>query len=80
MFYAFFILLLVLMTSGQCQETAENWFNKGTALGILGNYDEAIMAFDEAIKLNPSFDDAWFNKGLTLDILRKYNESIAAYD
>jgi tetratricopeptide (TPR) repeat protein len=48
---ATFVLLLVMMTSAQCQQTAEDWYNKGIALNSQGQYDEAIQAFDEAIKL-----------------------------
>ena len=50
---AFFILLLVLMTSAQCQQTAEDWHNKGLALYNQGKYDEAMGAYDEAIRLVP---------------------------
>jgi len=40
--YAVFILLLALITSAKCQQTAEDWFNKGNALGKQGKYEEAI--------------------------------------
>ena len=43
--YAVFILLLALMTSAQCQQTAEDWFNKGNVLSDQGKYDEAIKAY-----------------------------------
>ena len=50
--YVAFVLLLVVMTSAQCQQTAEDWFRKGAALGGQGEYNDAINAYDEAIKLN----------------------------
>jgi tetratricopeptide (TPR) repeat protein len=59
--YAVFILLLALMTSAQCQQTAEDWLNKGVALASQGKYDEAIKAYDEAITA-----EDWLNKGLAL--------------
>ena len=74
------ILLLVLMTSAQCQQTAEDWFNKGLALGEQGKYDEAMEAFDEAISLNPNYALAWYNKGVVLDNQGKYGEAIQAYN
>ena len=61
-------------------ELARVWFNKGRDLDDLGEYDEAIEAYDEAIRLNPNYAKAWFNKGLSLDDLGKYDEAVKAYD
>jgi tetratricopeptide (TPR) repeat protein len=57
--YVAFILLLVLMTSAQCQRTAEEWSDKGMILAGQGKYAEAIEAYDEAIKLNPNLVGVW---------------------
>ena len=67
------------MTSAQCQQTAEDWFDKGYALDDHGKYDEAIEAYDEAIRLDPNVAPAWYNKGLALDELALYEEAISAY-
>ena len=64
--YVVFILMLVLITSAQCQQTAEDWTNKGNALSAQGKYNEAIKAFDEAIRLNPNDAVTWSNKGIAL--------------
>lgn len=32
-----------------------NWFEKGSALGISGKYQEAIDAFKQAIKIKPDY-------------------------
>lgn len=74
--YVVFILLSMLATSG-CQQTAEN---QGNALYRQGNYDEAIKAYDEVIKLDPTDADAWCNKGTALYHLGKYDEAIIALD
>jgi hypothetical protein len=40
--YAALILLLMLIASAQCQQTAEDWIQKGAALHQQVEYDEAI--------------------------------------
>ena len=76
--YAVFILLLALVTSAQSQQTATDWFNKGVDLYGQSKYDDAVKAYDEAIKINPKDDEAWSNKGVSLKEQGKYNESIEA--
>jgi tetratricopeptide (TPR) repeat protein len=39
---------------------------KGLALGEHGKYDEAIIAFNEAIRLDPNYANALYIKGLIL--------------
>jgi tetratricopeptide (TPR) repeat protein len=56
------------------------WYNKGVALGNQGQYDEAIQAFDEAIRLDPNDVRAWNDKGLALVKQGKYDEAIETYD
>jgi tetratricopeptide (TPR) repeat protein len=46
--------------------TAKEWLNKGNSLLDQGKYDEALQAFEEAIRLNPQFAEAWNSKGITL--------------
>jgi tetratricopeptide (TPR) repeat protein len=60
--------------------SAEVWFNKGFALHSLGRYDEAIKAYDEAIRLDPNLAGAWNNKGSALGKQGKYDEAIICYD
>jgi len=55
-FVKHFLGLMRLMTSAQCQQTADDWFNKGNALGKQGKYEGAINAYDEAIN---AWDEAW---------------------
>ncbi len=59
---------------------ARAWSNKGAALGILGKYEEAIVACDKAVEINPQFAEAWCNKGVALTILSRYEETTVAYD
>lgn len=34
-----------------------------------GNYTEAILAYDEAIRLDPELTAAWYNRGKILEAL-----------
>lgn len=43
-------------------------------------YNQAIQAYEEALKIDPDFAEAWNNKGYVLFSLQKYEEAIAAYD
>ena len=56
------------------------WDNKGLALYSHGEYDEAVKAYEEAIRLNPKDADAWIGKGSALGKQGKYDEVIKAYE
>jgi Flp pilus assembly protein TadD len=72
-------VLLLLTGQAYCQLTAANWAYKGAALENQGQYDAAIKAFDEAIKLDPNDAMAWNNKGAALEALGKTTEANAAF-
>jgi tetratricopeptide (TPR) repeat protein len=78
--YAVLILLLMLIASAHCQQTAEEWFTKGNALNSQGKYDIAIKAYDEAIRLDPKYAKAWNNKGIEFSHMGKYEDAIKCYD
>ncbi len=39
------------------------WSNKGYALDELGRTEEALLAFENATRLDPNYALAWHNKG-----------------
>ena len=78
--FAVFILLLALMTSAQCQQTAEDWYNKGIAYDEEGESDKAIDALDKAIELDPEYVDAWILRGDIFSSDEKYDDAVEAYD
>ena len=56
------------------------WNNKGIALQAQEKYDDAIKAYDEAIRLDKNSFRAWDNKGIALQAQGRYDEAIKAYD
>jgi tetratricopeptide (TPR) repeat protein len=68
-YVVFILLLLALMMSVQCQQTAKDFLDEGNGLGKQGKYDEAIKAYDEAIRLDPKNVYAWNKKGLALYLM-----------
>ncbi|GEM_PF-502147 len=88
-----FILILALITSAQCQMTAEDWVNKVLYHQNQDKYDEVIKAYDESIKdwenvisISPSDLSKWVIKGPGYDYIRHdnaikaYEDAIKAYD
>ena len=51
------------------------WYNKGISLYVLERYEESILYYDTAIKLNPKLSGAWHNKGGSLEKLGRDGEA-----
>lgn len=47
-------------------ETADAFYNKGNALAHLGKTEEAVAAYEQALKLDPEHEDARHNRDLLL--------------
>ena len=89
----FVLLLLALMTSAQCQQTAADWYNKGNDWSTKGDalrdqgmpdeatnaYDETLKAYDEALKLDPTNSTIWLAKGDALSS-RAGSNNMGKYD
>ncbi|MDX2050179.1 MAG: tetratricopeptide repeat protein, partial [Rickettsiaceae bacterium] len=69
---------------GLKQDYADAYYNKGLALSKLSRHEDAIAAFNEAIRLKPEDNEfcasAYVNKGTALDVLSRYEEAVLAYD
>ena len=57
------------------QKSAQEWLKEGIALNELKRYEEAIVAYDQAIRLDPNYARAYINKGLALDQLGRGQEA-----
>ncbi|MEI6706316.1 MAG: VWA domain-containing protein [Methylococcales bacterium] len=55
----------------QTEQNADNIYNQGNALAQAGKLEEAIAAYQQALKLNPNHDDAKYNKELVEKELEK---------
>jgi Ca-activated chloride channel family protein len=52
----------------------DSWYNKGNALARLGRYPQAIQAYSEALKLNPTHEDARYNLKLIQKALEQQQQ------
>jgi tetratricopeptide (TPR) repeat protein len=57
---------------------AEAWYLKGTCLGMLAQYEQALAAFEQALSLNIAYAPAWDGKAWVLGILGRKAEALAA--
>jgi protein O-GlcNAc transferase len=53
------------------------WLNYGKTLSFaIRSYDEALVAFDNAISLEPNYAEAYLNKGATFKELKRFDEAL----
>jgi tetratricopeptide (TPR) repeat protein len=55
-------------------------YNRGLTLADSGRFDEALVAFDKAILLDPQIAEVHSNRGLVLATLKRFDEALAAFD
>ncbi|EHL32420.1 hypothetical protein LDG_5376 [Legionella drancourtii LLAP12] len=53
----------------------QGYYNSGNALAHLGQYEEAIKAYDKALTLNPANKDAIYNRKLVANLLKRNNKT-----
>ena len=73
---------LQLLSLGKIEDEKEalDWYNKGTVLGNQNEYQEAIVCYDEVIRLDIKFYYGWNNKGASLANLERYEDAIVCCD
>ncbi len=65
---------------GLVLKSAWEWGSKGSSFLHNESYELALMCFDKAIELDPSYPSAWYDKGFTLKTMGKYDEALNAFD
>ncbi|RUR18383.1 tetratricopeptide repeat protein [Legionella sp. km535] len=52
----------------------QGYYNQGNALAHMGQYEQAIDAYNKALKINPDNQDALYNRKLLEELLKKDKE------
>ncbi|WP_101478169.1 tetratricopeptide repeat protein [Candidatus Nitrosotalea bavarica] len=56
------------------------WYGIGNERAKEGNNDDALIAYDKALELDPNHISSWNNKGIVLSRLNRFEEAIMCYD
>ncbi len=72
--------LVQTSSPGVSQRSKEQWMQEGNTLRGLKRSQEALAAYEQAIRLDPSYALAYYNKGNALRDLLHYQEALAAYE
>ena len=67
-------------TSAAAREKAKTWITEGHAVYNTGNYQGAIVKYDEAIRSDPYSDDAYYWRASAMYGLKQYQEALPYYD
>ena len=57
-----------------------SWYTSGNELVKEGKNDDALMAYDKALEMDPKHVGTWNNKGIVLARLKRFEEAINCYD
>jgi tetratricopeptide (TPR) repeat protein len=52
------------------------WYNRGLAQAKLGQYQEAIASYDQAVELNPTYSLALVERCQALSSMNQYSEAL----
>lgn len=66
--------------AGAAEKEATELYKKGIELGNQGKIEEAIQAFQDAVKKVPRFSAAWLKLGYALELADRWPEALACYD
>jgi len=72
--------MAIAQTTDDEPVTAEDYSNRGLTYFEIGEYEQAIADYDQAIALDPEFAIAYLNRGLTYFEIGEYEQALADYD
>ncbi len=73
-------LSMMCLAATAQENTAESWYQTGQELMEDESYEDALIAFDKAIKIDPENASIWMGKGDTFVRMGNYNESLKIYE
>lgn len=81
LFILFTILLLVSSSvkAGEIKTEAMLQYNRGIDCYKIGQYDESIESFRNAVRIDPNYIDAYYNLGSVLEYLQQYDAALAVF-
>ncbi|MFX1449569.1 MAG: tetratricopeptide repeat protein [Promethearchaeota archaeon] len=57
----------------------ETWYDKGYALSQHQRYDEAIEAYQKALKIDPKYASAWYSLGIAYAVMRDDKKAVETF-
>jgi tetratricopeptide (TPR) repeat protein len=60
--------------------TPEDWRLKGNDFFRSGDFEEALVCYEQALKLDPLYSFAWNNRGSVLNSLNRYEEALDSFN
>lgn len=77
--FTIFLLVVPCTWSGEIKTEAMLQYNRGIDCYKIGQYDEAIESFRNAIRIDPNYIDAYYNLGSVLEYLQQYDAALAVF-
>jgi tetratricopeptide (TPR) repeat protein len=74
------LALACLLPVSATAESAAMLITKGNELYDGGKFQDAVIAYDESIALDPTQARAWAGKGFALNALQDYTNALASFD
>lgn len=71
---------LPIFSGSISEELVEYLFNLGLEKASAGDFEEALISWNQAVTLNPDFAPAWHNKGSALAYLNRLPEAVQSFE